>query len=254
MTTNDPKQIEILREGGQILAGVLNLVARHAKPGVSTGELNDIAEKEIKRLGATPSFKNYRAAAGDPPYPAALCTSINDEVVHGIPRRDRILKEGDIVGLDLGVWYKDLCTDSAITVPVGKISPQKQRLLNATKQALDNALAQVKAGARIGDIGHATELTAKKAGFHVVRELVGHGVGKGVHEPPEVPCYGKKGKGIVLEEGMVLAIEPMLNVGYWKVTIDDDNWTVRTYDRKPSAHFEHSIIVTQDGCEILTQA
>jgi methionyl aminopeptidase len=254
MTTNDPKQIEILKKSGHILASVLNLVASKVRPGVSAALLNEAAEKEIKRLGATPSFKNYRAVAGDPPFPAALCVSVNDEVVHGIPRADKILQEGDIVGLDLGVWYQGLCTDAAITVPVGKISPQKQKLVNATRLALDNALAQVKAGARIGDIGFATETTAKKAGFHVVRELVGHGVGRDVHEPPEVPCYGKKGKGQALEAGMVLAIEPMLNAGYWKVTIDDDNWTIRTYDRKPSAHFEHTIIVTKDGCEILTQA
>ncbi len=253
MITKNPKDIEVLRVGGRILATILDILAKHTKPGVSTAELNDLAEREIKNAGATPSFKNYRSHPSDPAFPASLCVSVNDEVVHGMPSKDKIIREGDIVGLDLGIWYKGLCTDSAITVAVGKISAEKRTLITITQQSLQNALDIVKAGVTAGDIGHVIETTAKDAGLEVVRELVGHGVGKAVHEDPELPCFGKPGTGKKLPEGLVCAIEPMVNGGHWKVKIASDNWTIKTYDGSNSAHFEHTILVTKEGCEILTK-
>ena len=253
MTTNNPEEINKLREGGKILATVLANVAKKVKPGITAKELDTFAEAEMRRFGAEPSFKNYRSQPGDPPFPAALCVSINDEVVHGIPTRNKVLRDGDIVGLDAGVWFKGLCTDHAITVPVGKIDVESQKLIEAATESLTNALNEVRAGVKTGDIGFITEHTAKKYKFNVVRELVGHGVGKEVHEAPEIPCYGKKGTGTKIIEGMVLAIEPMINAGHWKVHFADDNWTIVTSDGSRSAHMEHTVLVTKDGCEILTK-
>ncbi len=254
MITKDPKEIEILRQGGKILATILNLLAGKVNPGVSAAELNDIAEREIEKAGAISSFKNYKADPSDPtPFPAALCVSVNDEVVHGVPTKKKILKEGDIVGLDLGIWYKGLCTDAAITVAVGKVSEEKQLLMKTARESLEGALSIVQAGVTTGDIGHAIESLVKEAGFEVVRELVGHGVGAAVHEDPELPCFGKSGTGYKLPEGLVCAVEPMVNGGHWKVHIGKDNWTIITEDGSPSAHFEHTILVTKNGCEILTK-
>jgi len=226
MITKDPKEIELLRQSGKILATVLNLVASKAVPGVSAFALDQLAESEIRKLGGRPSFKNYRAVEGDPQYPASLCVSVNDEVVHGIPRKDKILKDGDIVGLDLGVDYKGFFTDAALTVPVGKVSEKYLNLIATAKESLKAGLAQIKSGNFTGDIGHAIESTAKEYGFQVVRELVGHGVGKAVHEEPEVPCFGEPRAGTKLVTGMVLAIEPMINEKAWKVYFTDDNWTI----------------------------
>ncbi len=253
MITKDPKEIEILREGGKILATVLNMVASKVAPGVSAAELDALAEKEILKMGGIPSFKNYRSQPGDPAFPATLCVSVNNEVVHGIPAKEKILKQGDIVGLDLGVEYKGLFTDSAVTVPVGKVTEKYLKLIQAADECLSAALSQVKPGNFTGDIGNITEKTAKQYGFQVVRELVGHGVGKAVHEEPEVPCFGKKGTGTKIVEGMVLAIEPMVNEGGWKINFAPDNWTIITEDGGRSAHMEHTILVTSEGFEILTQ-
>jgi methionyl aminopeptidase len=252
MIIKNPEQIKSLREGGKILRNILETVAVKAVPGVSAYELNELAEQEIKKAGVTGSFKNYKSHPRDLPFPGSLCVSVNDEVVHGMPSKDKILKNGDIVGLDLGIWHKDLCTDGAITVGVGKIGGLQKRLMKATRESLENALKTVKAGNTVGDIGFATEKIAKDAGFEVVRELVGHGVGAAVHEEPDIPCYGKKGQGLKLKAGMVLAIEPMVNSGHWKVSVDSDGWTIRTYDGSLSSHFEHTVVVTNTGCEIMT--
>lgn len=253
MITNNRKEIEILRRGGKILAETLGLASGLIKPGVSAAVLNEAAEKHIKKRGGRPSFKNYSAGGEFPPFPAALCVSVNDEVVHGIPHKNKILREGDIVGLDLGVEYQGLYTDAAITVAVGKIARQDQKLIHAAQDSLNAALAVVKPGAHVGDIGFAIDNRAKQDNFSVVRELVGHGVGKSVHEDPEIPCFGQKNTGPELRVGMVLAIEPMVNAGKWKVSFGEDGWTVKTLDRSRSAHFEHTILVTDGGCEILTQ-
>lgn len=253
MITQDPKEIEILRTGGKILATVLDLVAKQMKPGVSAADLDALAEKEIRARGGEPAFKNYAAEPGDPPFPATLCVSVNDEVVHGIPRKDKILKDGDIVGLDLGVKYQGLFTDAAITVPVGKVSAKHFKLIEAAKESLASGLKQVKAGNFTGDVGQAIEAKCKQYGFQVVRELVGHGVGQAVHEEPEVPCFGKPQTGTKLVSGLVIAVEPMVNEGGWKVYFAPDNWTIKTQDGSWSAHAEHTVLVTADGCEILTQ-
>lgn len=253
MITNDPKEIEILRQGGKILAEVLNVVAQQVKPGVSAADLDKLAELEINKRGAVPSFKNYSAQAGDPPFPASLCVSVNDEVVHGIPRKDKILKDGDIVGLDLGVKYQGLFTDAAITVPIGFVRDKHLKLIEAAKESLAAGLFQIKAGNYTGDVGFAIESTAKKYGFQVVRELVGHGVGRAVHEEPEVPCFGRSKTGTKFVTGMVIAVEPMVNEGNWKVYFAPDNWTIKTEDHGWSAHIEHTVLVTDTGCDILTQ-
>ncbi len=220
------------------------------KPGISTMALNEFAEAEIVKAGGRPSFKNYGSKKN--PFPAGLCTSVNDVIVHGIPSRDVILKDGDIVGLDIGMEYKGLYTDTAITVGVGKISDIAKKLIETTKKSLDAAISQAKAGNKIGDIAFATQSTAEKAGFSVVRDLVGHGVGYDVHEDPAVPNYGKKGTGLVLKEGMVLAIEPMLCENEYFVSMDNDGWTIRTKDGELSAHFEHTIAITKDSARVLT--
>lgn len=253
MITKDPKEIESLRKGGRILAEVLALVVNQAKAGISAYDLDVVAESEIKRRGAKPSFKNYKSQASDTPFPSSLCVSINDEVVHGIARRDKILKSGDVVGLDLGVEYNQLFVDGATTIAIGEVDPKITKLIQAAKQALSNALAVVKAGVHTGDIGFAIEETAKAHGFAVVRELVGHGVGKAVHEDPEIPCFGQKGEGVGLVEGQVIAIEPMLVTENWKIKFAPDGWTVETVDGGIAAHEEHTILVTKTGCEVLTR-
>lgn len=252
MIITDPNQIPVLRESGRILASVLQLVASKVEPGVSAYDLDQVAEREIRTLGGKPSFKNYKPSAQDSPFPAALCVSINNEVVHGIPKKTKILRNGDIVSLDLGVEYRGFFTDAAITVPVGKVDKKLLTLIDVTVQSLENALKVVKPGNFIGTVGHAIESTAKYYGFQVVRELVGHGVGAAVHEPPDVPCFGVPGTGPILKEGMVLAIEPMVNLGKSKIVFDKDGWTVKTQDGQPSAHVEHTILITKTGCEIMT--
>lgn len=251
ITIKTKEEIEILREGGKRLAFILNEVARKVAPGVSTKELDDYARKLIKERGDEPSFLNYTPKGAKYPYPASLCTSINDEVVHGIPSSDRILKEGDIVALDCGLKHRGLFTDMAITVPVGKIDSKAKKLLSVTKEALAAGIAQT--GRHIGDIGCVISEVARRYGFSVVRDLTGHGVGYAVHEDPHVPNFGKKGTGEKLVPGMVLALEPMINEGSGEVVLSDDGYTFRTKDGSRNAHFEHTILITEGKAEILTK-
>jgi methionyl aminopeptidase len=245
-----PEEVKIIGEGGKLIHDILYATAGLVKPGVSTWDLNEFAEKEIEKIGGRPSFKNY----GDKrnPFPAGLCTSVNSVVVHGIPSRSVILKGGDIIGLDIGMEYKGLFTDTAITVSVGNISDVAKKLIETTKKSLSAAIAQAKSGNKIGDIAFATQTAAEQAGFSVVRDLVGHGVGYEVHEDPAVPNYGKKGTGEVLREGMVLAIEPMLCEHDYFVEFEPDGWTISTKDGGLSAHFEHTVAITKNGARILT--
>lgn len=244
------EEIELIAENGKLIRDILRRAGEMAKPGVSTKEINDFAEAEIRKVGGEPSFIGY----GDKknPFMWGLCTSINDAIVHGMPSEKDILEEGDIIGLDIGMVYKGLYTDTAITVPVGKVSSKAQNIIDITKKCLDEALKVTKPGNTIGDIGYAIQTTAEKNGFNVVRDLVGHGVGYAVHEEPSVPCYGKKGKGLVLEPNMVLAIEPMLTEGSPEIFFDTDGWTIRTHDGGLGAHFEHTIAVTENGVRVLT--
>ena len=248
--TKTPEEIEIINEGGKILRDILHRAAEMARPGVSTAAINDFAEKEIVKTGGRPSFIGYGSKKN--PFLFGLCTSINDAVVHGVPSEVDILKDGDILGLDIGMEYKKLYTDTAITIPVGKVSTLALNLIDVTQKSLDEALKKVKPGNTIGDIGHAIQTTVESSGFSVVRDLVGHGVGYDVHEDPAVPCYGKPGKGIILTENMVLAIEPMVCEKKPKIFFDTDGWTIRTHDGGLAAHFEHTIAVTKTGVRILT--
>ncbi len=244
------EEIEIMREGGRILAKVLAQVSQEAKAGVSTLHLDMLARQGLKALGASPSFLNYRT--GNAVFPASLCTSVDNALVHGVPSPTFILEPGQIIGLDLGAWYKGLCTDMAVTVAVGKIPKPTQKLIDVTKKSLVLALKKVHAGARIGDIGEAVQTYVEKEGFSVVRDLVGHGVGHAVHEDPRIPNFGKKGTGPLLQEGMTIAIEPMVNAGRPEVKVMSDGWTIVTADDSLAAHFEHTVLVTKHGCEILT--
>lgn len=254
MTTNSKSDVEILRAGGKILADILRAVAGKVAPGVTTAFLNEEAKRLIQRAGATSSFLGYQPRWSLTPYPAVICASINDEVVHAIPSEKRILKEGDMVSVDCAIHFKGLCVDAALTVGAGILSKKAQKLVDVTRQALAEGIAAVYAGARTGDIGFAVQSYAEKKGFSVVRDLAGHGVGKSMHEEPTIPNFGKRGAGDVLEEGMVIAIEPMVCEGDWRVKVGEDGWTIRTANGKLSAHFEHTVLVTKDGCEILTEA
>lgn len=252
ITIKTKEEIETLREGGKLLALVLEKVAAAIAPGVSTFELDALAERLIVESGGTPSFKGYRVADIRTPYPATMCISINDEVVHAIPRKDKILAEGDVVSLDIGIWWKKLCTDMAITVGVGKVSGEIERMIAATKESLDLGIAAVHPGAHIGDIGCAVEQRLKKDRLGVVRDLAGHGVGYELHEDPFIPNFGSPHTGPELKEGMVIAIEPMATLGTWRVVLQKDEWTYKTADGSLAAHFEHTIAVTKNGAEVLT--
>ena len=245
------EQIEIIREGGKILATVLAKVAKKVAPGVSTFELDKYAYDLIKEGGDVPAFLNYRPEGAPKAFPATICISVNNEIVHGIPSKARILKEGDIVSLDLGLKHKGLFTDHAVTVPVGKISKRDQDLLDKTKKALELGICAARGGATVGDIGHAIESFVNRK-YGIVRELSGHGVGVKIHEDPYVPNYGKPGKGQKLIPGMIIAIEPMLNMGSGHIVSADDDWTIKTADGSRSAHFEHTILITEGDAEILT--
>ena len=254
ITIKKPEEIAILREGGKRHAEILRQIARVVKPGISSAKLNTLAEKLIKENGDEAAFLGYTPKDTKRPYPASLCVSVNDEVVHGIPNeKEKILKEGDIVSLDLGLRHNGLITDAAITVSVGKIDAVAEKLIETTKKALAIGIAAAHGGGHIGDIGEAIEKFVRPFGYGIVRDLAGHGVGYAVHEPPFVPNFGKKGKGKKLLPGMVLAIEPMLNEGTEKVVLDSDDYTYRTADGKRSAHFEHTIVITDSGAEVLTQ-
>lgn len=248
-----PKEIEILREGGKRLATVLHKVKDMVKPGISTWELDKYAEKLIKDMGDEPAFLNYKPEGADFAYPASLCVSVNNEVVHGIPNTKRILQDGDIVSLDLGLKHKNLFTDMAITVGVGEVSNSSIKLMKVTEDALKVGIAVSQGGNRIGDIGYAIENFVRKYRYGIVEVLSGHGVGKEIHEDPYIPNFGKSGTGARLVSGMIIAIEPMLNNGTKNVILDKDGYTFRTADGKRSAHFEHTILITEGEPEILTK-
>lgn len=242
-----------MKEGGKILADVLDIVSKTVKVGISTKELNDLAEAEILKRGAMPSFKDYIPEDdSDKKYPAALCVSVNDAIVHGIPD-ENLLKEGDVVGLDLGVEYRGYYTDAAVTVIAGKGSKEAKKLVDTAKKCLKEAIKQVKPGNTIGDISWAIQKTAEKSGFSVIRDLVGHGVGKQVHEPPEIPNFGNPGAGLGLKPGMTLAIEPMICAGRCETEVLEDDWTVVTRDGSIAAHWEHTVAVEEKGAEVLTK-
>lgn len=246
--------IEILREGGKRHAFILREIAKAAKPGVSTKDLEDMAMKMILEGGDKPAFLNYKPRGAKRAFPAALCTSVNDAVVHGIPNENPIvLKEGDIISLDLGLVHKGLITDAAVTVPVGKVDIKAQNLLKATKTALEKAIQQAKPGNTTGHIGAAVEAYIEPLGYGIVEELAGHGVGYDVHEDPYVPNYGIEGEGEKLVPGMVIAIEPIVNEGSEKIMLDTDGYTYKTKDGSRSAHFENTVVITERGCEILTK-
>lgn len=247
------KEIEDLAAGGKILGTILEILAKAVRPGISTLDLDKLARSEIQKAGAEAAFPGYRISPDDIAYPAALCVSVDDEIVHGIPRADRILREGEIVGLDLGIKYRGLYTDAARTVAVGRISREKQKLIEATKRALDEGIAAIAPCRTIGDVAAAIESVGRKNRLGVVRDLVGHGVGHAIHEPPNVPNYGKPGSLEKLLSGMVLAIEPMFTSRGHRINFLEDGWTVVTADGSIAAHFEDTIVVTGKGAEILTR-
>jgi methionyl aminopeptidase len=242
-------QIAKLREANLIVADVLDTLEAAAKPGMSTWELNEIAAKRLKQLKGESAFLGYRG------YPAVLCTSVNEVVVHGIPRKDVVLKEGDVLSIDFGAFKDGWCGDSARTIPLGgKVSAEARGLMDATRESLDRAIAQCVPGKRLGDIGWAIQSHVEARGYSVVTQFVGHGIGREMHEAPHVPNYGKPGNGGRLSAGMVIAIEPMINAGGPEVVVEDDGWTAVTKDGSLSAHFEHSVAITENGPFVLSRA
>lgn len=243
-----------MRGGGRILAGVLKRVSERVLPGVSAKDLDKLARELVFSSGGQPSFLGYKPGGPGEGYPAALCVSINDEIVHGLPLEDKIISEGDLVKLDLGVEYKKLHTDATVMAGVGKISETAKKIMRVTKECLELGIKEIKPGASLNDYARAVERHAKKNGFEVVRDLVGHGVGHTVHEPPQVFNYeSARMKEIILKEGMTLALEPMVNEGSFEIKLSDDGWTYKTADGKLNGHFEHTVAVMEDGCEILTK-
>lgn len=246
-----PSEIDKMRKSGQVVAQVLQILKHEIKPGITTGRLNSIAEEEAKKRNALAVFKNYPHPRGILPFPGAICTSINEEVVHGIPGK-RVLQEGDIISIDFGVIFDGFAGDAAITVAVGEVEPQISKLIRVTEEALMKGIEQARVGNRLGKVSNAIQVYAENAGFSVVRDYVGHGIGRKMHEDPPVPNYGKADRGPTLQAGMTLAIEPMVNLGTYSVYTKGDEWTVVTRDGKHSAHFEHSIVIGDQGPEILT--
>ena len=258
------REIDVLRECGRRLAYILSELANAVRPGISTADLNHLAEASIERAGGVPVFKGY-VVENSPPYPAAICTSVNDEVVHAIPRDNAILREGDIVGIDIGMaWPKNqakefpqyignpLVTDAACTIGVGTVTPELARLIQKTEEAFFIGVKEAKLGNRVGDISAAIEAFLSASGLGIVRGLAGHGVGYDIHEDPLIPNYGAAATGARLKPGMVIAIEPMATLGGGDIRLDRDGWTFRTADGSPAAHFEHTVVLTDDGAEILT--
>ncbi|OGR37940.1 MAG: type I methionyl aminopeptidase [Elusimicrobia bacterium GWA2_64_40] len=237
-----------MRKASRVVAEVLKELKPLVKPGVTTAELDKFAERRVRELGAVPAFLGYRG------YPATLCVSINEEIVHGIPSPKRTVREGDIVSLDMGAVMEGFYGDAAVTVAAGAVSPQARRLMEVTSRSLDEALAAVRAGARLGDVCHAVEKYAVANGMSVVREFTGHGIGRHLHEEPSIPNFGRPGSGPVLKAGMTLAIEPMLCLGGADVVVKNDGWTAVSADGSLSAHYEHTIAVTEDGCDVLSRA
>lgn len=240
------QELERMRKAGKVTAAVLKQMTELVRPGISTWELDQAAEKTIRSFGATPLFLGYYG------FPGSICASVNEEVVHGIPKKDRILKSGDIISIDTGARLDGFCSDAAITLGVGKVSDEAQKLMDVTKKSLYKAIGQVKAGRRLGDVQHAVETFAMQHNMGVVRDYCGHGIGRNMHEEPSIPNFGTPGTGPVLEAGMVLAIEPMLTAGTFRVRELEDGWTVVTRDGSYAAHFEHTVAVTANGSEIFT--
>jgi methionyl aminopeptidase len=247
ITIKTKEEIRTLREAGKILSGIVNELKCSLKSGMTTKDVDDIAERLMKERKVIPAFKGYRG------FPACVCLSINEEVVHGIPSRNRIIQDGDIVSLDVGLIYNDYYSDMAVSAGVGRMSDECTRLLDVTYQALLHGIKEAKPNNHLSDISHSIQQYAESHHFSVVREFVGHGIGKKLHEDPEIPNFGPPNQGPVLKEGMVFAIEPMVNMGDWRTKILGDKWTVVTQDSQPSAHFEHSIAITGQGPVILTQ-
>ncbi|MDH3330179.1 MAG: type I methionyl aminopeptidase [Desulfobulbaceae bacterium] len=247
ITVKSPQEIQLMFEANQIVAGVLDMLRQRLRPGMTTLKLDRWAEEYCRAHEGIPAFKGYRG------FPGSLCVSINEQVVHGIPSKKVVLREGDIVSIDFGVKYKGFFGDAAVTLPVGKISAENERLIQVTRESLYLAIDKVRIGNRVSDISRAVQKHVEKHGFTVVRQFVGHGIGSALHESPEIPNYVQKSKSSPrIKEGMVLAIEPMVNTGTYKVKVLKDDWTVVTADRKPSAHFEHSVAATSNGPYILS--
>lgn len=246
ISIKSPREIELMKQAGKIVALAHQEVKKHIKPGVTTYELDQIVEKTIRAHDAIPSFKGYGG------FPGSACTSVNEQVVHGIPSKDVVLKNGDIISIDIGAEFEGYHGDSAWTYGVGTISDDVQKLLDVTKQSLFEGLKMARANNRLSDISNAIQTYAEGYGYSIVREFVGHGLGKQLHEDPQIPNYGPKGRGTLLKAGMTLAIEPMVNMGRKEVKVLSDNWTAVTRDKSLSAHFEHSILITEDECIILT--
>lgn len=240
------EEIQVMRRGGRILAKIIEELKKEVKPGITTKYLDKVASDLILRYGAAPSFKGFNN------YPAALCTSINEEIVHAVPS-DRVLRKGDILSLDLGIRFKRYCTDMALTIPVGKVDKKTKKLIAVTKKALEIGIEQAKPGNHLEDIGSAIQKYVEKNRFNVVRELCGHGVGKKVHEDPQILNYGERGKGIELKPGMVLALEPMVTVGDWHIKKTKDGFGYKTKGNSLSAHFEHTLVITKKGVKTLTE-
>ena len=245
ITIKSSLEREAMRRAGAIVGAVLGILNASVEPGITTKDLDDIAYREITRRGGKPTFKGYRG------FPASICTSVNEEIVHGIPG-NRVLKEGDVVKMDCGATLDGFIGDAAISVPVGQVSEEYLRLIEATRLSLEAGIRASQPGNRIGDIGAAVQEYGESRGYGVVRDYVGHGVGRFLHEDPQVPNYGQAGRGALLRPGMCIAIEPMLNLGDWRTTLLDDQWTVVTSDRKLSSHFEHTIAIDEDGPVVLT--
>lgn len=247
--------IAVIREGGRILAGIVEKLSNEIRPGVSTLEIDALAEKYIRSFGGVPSFKGYRGRSSDPPFPGTICASLNDEVVHGIPRSDRILQEGDLFKLDIGMRYKDRYTDMARTFAVGRISWQAQKVLDVTRESLEAGSQTLRDGSTIREYARIVQRYVESFGFSLVRDLVGHGVGYEVHEPPQIPnCADVRTKDFTFKKNMVVALEPMVNAGGWQIKLSRDGWTFETADHSLSAHFENTYAITKTGAEILTAA
>jgi methionyl aminopeptidase len=246
ITIKTPEEIQIMRQAGRILAQVMKEVVEMAKPGIKTKDLDKAAEGLILKYGAKPSFKGYQG------FPAAFCISVNEEIVHCLPS-ERKLQEGDIVSLDGGLVLNGFQSDMAVTVPVGKVSPEAQRLIRVARESLKKGIKKIKPGRTVGDIGNAVQRYAESQGYNVVRELCGHGIGRQLHEDPQIPNYGKKGGGEKIKEGMVFCLEPMITAGDWKIKRAKDGYGCQTKDGSLSAHFEQTIAVRKDGCEVLTK-
>jgi len=245
ITIKSPQELSSMREAGKVVASVINLLKNAVAPGMKTRELDTIAAREIKRMGAKPAFLGYRG------FPATICVSLNEEIVHGIPG-DRVIQQGDLVKMDVGAIVDGLYGDAAVTIGAGEISQEASDLIEVTRDALDIAVSSVRNGSRLGDVGAAVQGLVESRGYSVVREYVGHGIGRALHEDPQIPNYGIPGRGMMLRTGMVIAIEPMVNIGTWKTEVLEDQWTVITQDRSLSAHCEHTMIVKDDSAEVLT--